>query len=107
MQDTQLQPLLFNPLDPAFRIDPYPVYERLRREAPVYEPPFGGLVLSRHADCEAFLKDPRSSSDFRNSNVFAQLIAQNPDASRRRASSRRRGPSCSWIRPTTHGCAAW
>jgi cytochrome P450 len=79
MQDTQIQPLLFNPLDPAFRVDPYPAYERLRREAPVYEPPFGGVVLSRHADCEAFLKDTRCSSDFRNSNAFAQFIEQNPD----------------------------
>ena len=75
-------PILFNPLDPAFRIDPYPVYERLRREAPIYQPPFGGYVLSRYADCEALLKDPRSSSDFRNSDAFRQFIEQqgaNPD----------------------------
>ena len=29
------QDIVFNPLDPAFRADPYPVYARLRREAPV------------------------------------------------------------------------
>lgn len=80
MQDTATQPLLFNPFDPAFRIDPYPVYERLRREAPVYNGPFGALVLSRYADCEAILRDPRSSSDARNSTAFAEFIAQNPDA---------------------------
>ena len=39
MQDTQATELLFNPLDPAFRIDPYAVYARLRAEAPVYRPP--------------------------------------------------------------------
>jgi cytochrome P450 len=82
MQDTQLQPLLFNPLDPNFRVDPYPVYQRLLDEAPVYEMPWGGLALSRHADCEAVLRDPRSSSDFRNSNEFARLVAEggDPDA---------------------------
>jgi cytochrome P450 len=79
MQDTQTQPLLFNPLDPAFRVDPYPVYERLRREAPIYESPFA-VVLSRYAECEAILRDPRSSSDFRNSTAFAEFVAQNPDA---------------------------
>lgn len=71
--------ILFNPLDPAFRVDPYPVYERLRREAPVYNGSFGALVLSRYTDCEAILRDPRSSSDFRNSTAFDEFIAQNPD----------------------------
>jgi cytochrome P450 len=80
VQDTQTQPLLFNPFDPAFRVDPYPVYERLRREAPILEGPFGALVLSGYADCEAILRDPRSSSDFRNSTAFEELIAANPDA---------------------------
>jgi cytochrome P450 len=74
MQDDA--PILFNPLDPAFRVDPYPVYARLRAEAPIYQPPFGGFVLSRYADCEALLKDPRSSSDFRNSDAFAQFVEQ-------------------------------
>ncbi len=74
MQDAA--PILFNPLDPAFRIDPYPVYARLRAEAPIYQPPFGGYVLSRYADCETVLKDPRSSSDFRNSDMFQQFVAQ-------------------------------
>jgi len=80
VQGTQTQPLLFNPFDPAFRVDPYPTYERLRREAPIFEGPFGSLVLSRYAECEAILRDPRSSSDFRNSTAFEELIAANPDA---------------------------
>lgn len=79
MQDTQTQPLLFNPLDPNFRINPYPFYERLRNEDPVHLTPFGALVLTRHGDCEAILKDPRSSSDFRKSSDFERLIAENPD----------------------------
>src|SRR3990170_675092 len=77
--DTPMQeapPLLFNPLDPAFRIDPYPVYARLRDEAPVYPAPFGGWVLSRYADCVAVLKDPHASSDFRNSAAFKPFVAE-------------------------------
>ena len=76
MQDTQATELLFNPLDPAFRIDPYPVYARLRAEGPVYRAPWGGFVFSRYAPCEALLKDPRSSSDFRTSDAFREFVAQ-------------------------------
>jgi cytochrome P450 len=70
-------PLLFNPLDPSFRIDPYPVYARLRAEAPVYEA-FGGLVLSRYAECEAVLRDPRSSSNFDNSAQYETWLREQP-----------------------------
>jgi unspecific monooxygenase len=70
-------PLLFNPLDPSFRIDPYPVYARLRAEAPVYEA-FGGLVLSRYAECEAVLRDPRSSSDFNKSAAYEAWLREQP-----------------------------
>jgi cytochrome P450 len=69
------EPLVFNPFDPAFRIDPYPTYRRLRGEDPIHETPFGALVLSRHADCLAFLRDPRSSSDNENSNEYQQAVA--------------------------------
>ena len=31
------QPFAFNPLDPATRRDPYPLYARWRRESPVFE----------------------------------------------------------------------
>ena len=38
----------FNPLDPAFRRDPYPHYATLRDQAPVYEIPNVGIyALSR------------------------------------------------------------
>jgi len=68
--------LLFNPFDPAFRIDPYPVYARLRAEAPVYQGAFDNWVLSRYADCVAVLKDPRSSSDSRNSDAYLKFVEQ-------------------------------
>ncbi len=62
-------PLAFNPSDPAFRADPYPAYARLRAEDPVHETPIA-WVLSRYADCVAVLRDPRWSSDQRNSDAY-------------------------------------
>ncbi len=67
---------VFNPLDPAFRIDPYPTYARLRAEDPVHQTEFGALVFSRYDDCLALLRDPRSSSDGRNSTAYKQAIEQ-------------------------------
>jgi cytochrome P450 len=52
----------FNPMDPAFRRDPYPMYARLREDAP-YLRTMGTLVLTRHADVLAALKDRRFSVD--------------------------------------------
>lgn len=65
---TEAGPVVFNPFDPEFRANPYPTYERLLAEAPVYESPIGSVVLSRHRDCESVLRDAkRWSADFRNS----------------------------------------
>ncbi|MGH2586997.1 MAG: cytochrome P450 [Dehalococcoidia bacterium] len=72
-------PVMFNPFDPAFRKDPYSVYYRLRTEDPVQSGPFGRWILSRHADCLALLRDPRSSNDDRNSLEFQALASQQPE----------------------------
>jgi cytochrome P450 len=61
--------LLFNPFDPAFRADPYPFYDRLRREAPVYETPFGAVVLSRYADVSSTLRGAEFSRDIERSAI--------------------------------------
>lgn len=61
---TEQQPLTFNPLDPAFRENPYPFYSRLVREEPVHITPFGVKAFSRYDDCVAILRDyKRFSSD--------------------------------------------
>src|SRR4051812_1456995 len=72
---TVTEPLAFNPFDPGFRVDPYPVYRRLLAEDPVHKTPFGMLVLSRYRDCTTILRDPMSSSDQSNSNMFKAFMA--------------------------------
>lgn len=59
-------PIVINPSDPAFVADPYPLFRRLRNEAPVHWWEQGHMwIVSRYADVEATLKDPRFSPDSR------------------------------------------
>ena len=49
----------YDPLSPETRRDPYPFYEMLRRDAPVYQiPSTGFFAVSRYADVLRVLKDP-------------------------------------------------
>lgn len=53
----------WDPWDPAFRLDPYPTYDRLRAEDPVHwSPRTGAWLVTRHADATAALQDRRLSS---------------------------------------------
>ncbi|HTY78248.1 MAG TPA: cytochrome P450 [Candidatus Bathyarchaeia archaeon] len=52
-------PVEFNPLSPETIEDPYPLYQRLRADAPVHRSPLGMWVLSRYDDVAMFLRDPR------------------------------------------------
>ena len=50
----------YAPGDPAFVADPYPVFARLREEAPVaFDPATGQWIVTRHADVSAALRDRR------------------------------------------------
>lgn len=69
--------ILFNPFDPNFRINPYPIYERLRTEDPIHKTPFEAWVLSKYSNCTALLHDPRTSSDERNATQFRNFIEAN------------------------------
>jgi cytochrome P450 len=52
------QHLGFDPYDYGFHADPYPVYARLRAQAPLYWNRTGGFwAVSRHADVQAVLRD--------------------------------------------------
>jgi pimeloyl-[acyl-carrier protein] synthase len=53
----------FNPIDPEFVADPYPVYHRLRAEDPVHHSPLGFWVLTRYEDVVASLRDPRLAKE--------------------------------------------
>lgn len=54
----------FNPFDYAFHEDPYPIYQALRREAPVYHnPELGFWAFARHADVLAAFKDWQTYSN--------------------------------------------
>lgn len=67
---------LFNPFDPGFRVNPYPVYERLLAEAPIYQAPFGAWVLSRYAFCSTVLQHPEMSVDQTNAAGFEEFVKQ-------------------------------
>ena len=53
---TQLLP--FNPFDPAFRADPYPVYRKIAEAGPVTRTPGGTVVVTGHREVTAALRDP-------------------------------------------------
>jgi cytochrome P450 len=74
------EPLLFNPLDPAFRADPYPVYRRMREEQPTYRSPLGFYVFTRYDDCLTVVRHPQMSSDQRNATGYEEFLAQQPAA---------------------------
>ena len=54
----------FNPFTTLSEDDPYPTYQQMRDEFPVYHhKPSGMWVLSRHADITATLRDWESFSN--------------------------------------------
>lgn len=58
MTTASVEPLLFDPYDYAVHEDPYPLYQRLRTEAPLYHnPELGFWALSKHADVSAGFRD--------------------------------------------------
>jgi len=58
--------LAFDPADPAFLEDPYPVLNRLRESAPVFfDPGHGRWFVTRHEDVRSCLRDKRLGRNFR------------------------------------------
>jgi cytochrome P450 len=54
----------FNPRDPAFIADPYPVFRALRETSPVWRSPFGRTFLTRYEDTSLLLRDRRLGKDY-------------------------------------------
>jgi cytochrome P450 len=70
--------------DPEALLDPYPIYERLRDEAPVLR--FGPLVaVSKHADVIAVLRDPERFSSVRmlGTRVTSRIAEVPPEQARK------------------------
>jgi cytochrome P450 len=57
---------VFDPFDPGWASDPFPLYAELRERAPIHRNDMGFWVMARHADCLAVLRDRRASSDSMN-----------------------------------------
>ncbi len=57
---------VFDPFDPKWASDPFPLYADLRQRAPVHRNEMGFWVVARHADCLAVLRDRRASVDGQN-----------------------------------------
>ncbi len=70
---------MWDPIDPAFRADPYPAYRALLEEAPLFESPYGLLVVSRYEDLLTILRSSGTSNDFRNSTRFAPAAEDEED----------------------------
>lgn len=79
MTITTTGPLVFDPYDYEFHEDPYPVYARLRTEAPLYHNERHDFwALSRHADIAAALRDDETYSNAMG--VSLDASAWNPHA---------------------------
>ncbi|WP_433137536.1 cytochrome P450 [Actinomadura nitritigenes] len=79
--DAVAGPLVFDPYDYAFHEDPYPLYRRLRDEAPVFHAERDDLwVVSRHADVFDVLRDDAAFSN--RMGVSLDASAWSPDAHR-------------------------
>ncbi|MCA2808067.1 cytochrome P450, partial [Microcystis sp. M095S1] len=55
--------VVFNPFDPEFHANPYPLFARLRQEDPIHKSIFGTWIITRYADAETILKDKRFQVD--------------------------------------------
>ena len=63
MTTASVEPFVFNPYDYGFHDDPYPIYRRLRAEAPLYRnDALDFWALSRHRDVSAAFRDAKRLS---------------------------------------------
>ena len=76
-QEKFLTGTLFNPMQKALRSDPFPIYRKLREQAPIHRSYLAdGWVLSRYADISAVLTDRGFGSDERNLTRYPRMEAR-------------------------------
>src|SRR5438046_1531106 len=68
----------FNPMDPGFVAESYPMYHRLRTDDPVHHSALGFWVLTRYDDVVAARRDPRRAKEAIASFVAARFGAPVP-----------------------------
>jgi cytochrome P450 len=61
--DVASDPVMFNPFEPGFDVDPYAQYARVRADGRVHRNPLGLRVLSHYDDCFELLRLPGTSVD--------------------------------------------
>jgi cytochrome P450 len=61
MTTLHAEPVAWDPLDEKYKVDPHPIWKRLRDEAPLYyNEKFDFYAVSRFADVDAFSRDPQT-----------------------------------------------
>ena len=55
--------ILFNPFDPEFHANPYPILDRLRQEDPIHKSIFGTWIITSYADAVSILNYERFNVD--------------------------------------------
>ena len=75
----------FNPLDPNFRVDPYPTFHCLRDRDPIHRHFMGSWMITRYADAVKVLRDSRFGGDnlprrIANKNLYLTKETSNLDA---------------------------
>jgi hypothetical protein len=73
---TRRSAIEFNPFDPAFIADPFPVLHRLRREDPVHRSELGFWILTRYDDVATTLRDRRFGAAFDPNEARARMGEQ-------------------------------
>src|SRR6476646_9144465 len=81
MADVTPLDLGFDPSDPTFIADPYPVYERLRDDHPVlWNPSTSQWLISRHADVNRLLRDRGLGRTYLHQSSHAEMGRPEPPA---------------------------
>ncbi len=71
--------LSYEPMSKIHWADPYPIYRELREDAPIYRSPESGTYcLSRHADVEFALRQPRAFSSAGMQKALQSTAGQRP-----------------------------